>query len=130
MGRHRRLHGTGPGQGGVPQARRRQPGGNRVQGRGYEGAAALGGWTGRKTKNRWQYRDEVPVFAGYKDLPPAGYRPSLEMVRVKESLAWDRRVPVTRPGSWHGDPWLGDRTDEGWDAIELSKLPAVVGGRR
>jgi len=53
------------------------------------------------------------------------------MVRVQETLAGDRRirVPVTRPGSWSGDPWLADRTDDGWDAIELSKLPAAVGTR-
>ena len=89
------------------------------------------GWTGRRTRNRWRYRNDIPVFAGYKDLLPAGYRPSVDVARVQDALPWDRRirVPVTRPGLWSGDPWLGDRTDEGWDAIELSKLPAAAGTR-
>ena len=93
----------------------------------------MGDWGGdRHTKYRWQYRAEMPVFAGYKDLPPAGYRPSVEMARFKGGKAWDClviTVPVTRPGSWTGDPWLGDGTDEGWDAIELSKLPPAVGSQ-
>lgn len=68
------------------------------------------------------------MFAGYKDLPPAGYRPSVDMVRVKDALAWDRRIGVTttRPGSWTGDPWLGNQTGDEWYVIELSKLAPTV----
>lgn len=82
-----------------------------------------------KAAHSWECRDAGLTFAGYKDLPPAGYRPSVEMVRIKGDKAWDRRVvsvTVTRPGSWVGDEWWGDRTDEGWDAVELSKLAPVV----
>lgn len=73
------------------------------------------------------------MFGGYRDAPP--YRPSVEIVRKKEGMAWDRRirVPVTRPGSWTGDPWMGDVKGDGWEAIELSKLAPAVdrkGSRR
>jgi len=51
---------------------------------------------------------------------------SFDMTRKKVSLAWDRRIdiPVSRPGSWSGDQWLGDmaKKDTGWDSIELGKL--------
>jgi hypothetical protein len=70
---------------------------------------------------------------GYFEHAPAGapgpYRPSLEMARKKIVAAWDRRihVPVSRPGSWSSDPWLGDKANECWDSIELGKLsPATT----
>ncbi len=66
-------------------------------------------------------------IGGFHGLPL--YRPSLEVVRKKVSLAWDRRItaPVSRPGSWSSDPWLGDKAvadDAGWDLIELGKVAA------
>ncbi len=56
-------------------------------------------------------------------LPP--YRPSLEVARKKMSLAWDRRIaaPVSRPGSWSSDPWLGHKAsgDEGWLGLDRAR---------
>jgi hypothetical protein len=86
---------------------------------------------------------------GYGCVPPPGggefipYRPSLEGVRKKKAVGWDQRraiteynillsVPVTRPGSWQGDPWLGHKTEreEGWVSIELGKVAAPPAAAR
>ena len=59
------------------------------------------------------------------------YRPSIEVARKKASVAWDRRrsASISRPGSWLGEPWVGDKTGgAGWDSIELGIKPRAADG--